>query len=232
MSDLITIKDGEAVTTSLAIAAGTKNDHASVIKLVRKHRADLESFGLVRFEIQPRQVGQHGGADIEFAVLNEQQSALVIAFMRNSEIVRSFKVALVKGFFEMRAKLNAPDPLADLPPEQQALVALMVDNVKIKAKQAELEAEQAIQQESIKRIEAKQSAFEEGHSFFTVMGFCALRGIKLAMRDMQRLGRAAGTLSREKSIPIDKVRDARYGVVNAYHETTLEAALVKIHGGM
>ncbi|WP_409266803.1 hypothetical protein [Massilia sp. BHUDP2] len=124
------------------------------------------------------------------------------------------------------------DPFAMLPPEQRALVQLMCDNVQIKARQAEIEAKQNEQQESIKRIEAKQSAFENGHSFFTAMGFCGLRDIKLSMRDMQRLGRRAGAISRKRGVPIDRVRDARYGMVNSYHEETLAQALNEIHGGM
>ena len=64
---IVIIKDGDAVTTTLAIAEGTLNDHASVIALARRYQADLEDFGLVRFEIRPREAGQHGGGDTEFA---------------------------------------------------------------------------------------------------------------------------------------------------------------------
>jgi hypothetical protein len=124
------------------------------------------------------------------------------------------------------------DPLALLPPEQRALVALMCENAEIKARQSQIEAKQVEQGEAIKRIEVKQSAFENGHSFFTAIGFCALRDIKLSLRDMQRLGRRAGAISRKKGVPIDKVRDARYGMVNSYHEETLTQALNEIHGGM
>lgn len=100
--------DGQPVTTSLAIAEGTNVSHEAVIKLVRTHSTVLESFGLLRFEIRPRLEGQHGGADVEYAILNEAQSSLLIAFMRNSAVVVMFKVALVKGFFDMRAALAAP----------------------------------------------------------------------------------------------------------------------------
>lgn len=99
---------GKAVTTSLAIAEGTENEHASVIKLVRTYQADLEEFGLVRFEIRPRPEGQHGGAVVEFATLNEQQSTLLLTYMRNSDIVRRFKKALVKAFFELMQQAAKP----------------------------------------------------------------------------------------------------------------------------
>lgn len=72
----------------------------------------------MRFQIVPRIEGQHGGGNVEFAYLNEPQAALLIAFMRNSEIVVKFKVALVKGFYDMRAQLAskpAPQPVHPLP---------------------------------------------------------------------------------------------------------------------
>lgn len=97
--EIVSLIDGEAVTTTLAIAIGCNVDHASVIKLVRTYQADLEEFGLLRFEIQPRPIGQHGGADTEFAILNEQQSTLIMTYMRNSPVVREFKKTLVKEFW-------------------------------------------------------------------------------------------------------------------------------------
>jgi hypothetical protein len=54
-----------------------------VIKLVRRHQAALESFGKVGFQIRPRSKGAHGGGDVEFALLNEHQAALIISFMPN-----------------------------------------------------------------------------------------------------------------------------------------------------
>jgi hypothetical protein len=126
----------------------------------------------------------------------------------------------------------AIDPLAGLPADQRALIAVMVDNAVIKAKQSEQDAIQAAHGESIKRIEAKQSAIENGASFFTVIGYGAFRGIKFTLTDAAALGRRASALSKAKGIAIDKVRDPRFGEVNSYHESMLEQALADMHGGM
>ncbi|NNA98823.1 Rha family transcriptional regulator [Pseudomonas gessardii] len=107
---IVIIKDGDAVTTTLAIAEGTLNDHASVIALARRYQSDLEDFGLVRFEIRPREAGQHGGGDTEFAILNEPQSTLLLTFMRNTDIVRAFKKKLVREFWEMVQQRNQRGP--------------------------------------------------------------------------------------------------------------------------
>lgn len=100
-TEIVSLIDGQVVTTTLAIASGCKVDHASVIKLVRTYQADLEEFGLVGFEIQPRPLGQHGGSDTEYALLNEQQSTLIMTYMRNSPVVREFKKTLVKEFWSL-----------------------------------------------------------------------------------------------------------------------------------
>lgn len=106
--EVVTLHDGQAVTTTVAIAAGTGVSHEAVIKLVRSYRADMEEFGLVRFEIGARSTGQHGGGDVEYAILNEEQSALVLSYMRNNDIVRQFKKSLIREFFKMRSQLGAP----------------------------------------------------------------------------------------------------------------------------
>ena len=96
MNAIVTIINDTPVTTSLAIAEGTENDHASVIKLVRAYQSDLEEFGLLDFKSEST-----GGRPTEYAILNEQQSTLILTYMRNSEIVRAFKKRLVKSFYEL-----------------------------------------------------------------------------------------------------------------------------------
>ena len=103
---IVTLVDGQPVTTTLAIAEGTELDHASVIKLVRTYQADLEEFGRVGFEIRPF-VAAGGLQQREFATLNEPQSTLILTYMRNSDIVRGFKKRLVKAFFMLAKGVQA-----------------------------------------------------------------------------------------------------------------------------
>ncbi len=102
---IVIIKDGDAVTTTLAIAEGTFNDHASVIKLVRTYQADLEEFGLLDFKSEST-----GGRPTEYAFLNEPQSTLLLTYMRNTDIVRAFKKKLVREFWEMVQQRNQRAP--------------------------------------------------------------------------------------------------------------------------
>jgi phage regulator Rha-like protein len=109
--------DGEPFTTSLVIADETGNEHASVMRLIRTHLDDLSEIGLVRFEIRPRLQGQHGGADTEYAILDEPSAALLITNLRGNAVVFDFRKRLVAGFYAMRAALTQPqidlsDPIA------------------------------------------------------------------------------------------------------------------------
>lgn len=102
MNELVFLNDNnEAVTTSLAIAEGSQVEHRAVLQLLRNNLNDFNEFGRVAFETQPFETA--GGIQKrEVAILNEQQATLLFSYMRNSEIVKQFKIRLVKKFYEMR----------------------------------------------------------------------------------------------------------------------------------
>lgn len=103
--NIVTLSSDQPVTTTFAIAEGTNNDHASVIKLARTYLVDLEEFGRVGFQIAPFETAG-GVQQREIAVLNEQQSTLLMTYMRNNEVVREFKKRLVKEFWAMSQKMR------------------------------------------------------------------------------------------------------------------------------
>lgn len=108
MSELVLLHHNEPMTTSLAIAEGTENTHQAVMKMVKTYVSELQNFGEVGFQIRLNPQG----SPTEFAFLNEPQATLLITFLRNSEIVVRFKVALVKAFYELRGQLAAAVPPA------------------------------------------------------------------------------------------------------------------------
>ena len=66
---------------------------------------ELEKFGSLSFEmINPTATG---GRPKKIYYLNEQQATLLTTFMKNSKIVREFKVKLVREFFKMREFINS-----------------------------------------------------------------------------------------------------------------------------
>lgn len=106
MLDIVAVNEqGEPVTTSAAIADGTARAHHGMIQLIRENLNDFKEFGGVAFEMRPFDTA--GGRQTrEVAVLNEHQATLLITFMRNTGIVKEFKIRLVKAFFDMRDELR------------------------------------------------------------------------------------------------------------------------------
>lgn len=102
---IVSIWDGEGVTTSLTIAEGGEQPHKAVLQLIRNHDSDLSEIGGgVQFSRLPFETA--GGTQMrEMAHLNEQQSSLLLTYMRNNEIVQSFKKRLIRAFYE---KLQSP----------------------------------------------------------------------------------------------------------------------------
>ena len=87
--NLITIQNNTPLVSSLIIAENTGNDHRSVYRLITNYTSDFSEFGMVRFEIAGQKT---------ISMLNEDQAALLITFLKNTEKVRAFKVALIKEF--------------------------------------------------------------------------------------------------------------------------------------
>lgn len=98
---------GELRVSSLDVAGRTGNEHRAVLQLVNSYVDDFEQFGRIAFEMRPFETA--GGVQtMRVAHLNEAQATLLITFMRNSEIVRRFKVELVRQFQQMKAALTRP----------------------------------------------------------------------------------------------------------------------------
>lgn len=101
MNDLVMIKSDEVYTTSEIIAEGAEVNYRSVQRLIEKYENDLSEFGRVRFQITPFET--NGGIqNKKLYYLNEEQAALIITYLKNTEVVRRFKKELVRQFFAMR----------------------------------------------------------------------------------------------------------------------------------
>lgn len=95
----------EPYTTADTVAQYAQVRHKTVNELIRKHEKDLEEFGTLRFEMEAVERAR-GVKYAKVYHLNEQQATLLITYLRNTERVRQFKKALVRGFFEARQELS------------------------------------------------------------------------------------------------------------------------------
>lgn len=107
MNELVLIKPigsrMEPYTTADAVAEYAQVRADTVNRLIRKHKNDLKEFGNVGFEI--RKLPGIGRPE-KLYHLNEQQATLLVTYLKNTEPVRRFKKALVRGFFEARQELT------------------------------------------------------------------------------------------------------------------------------
>lgn len=126
--------DGSLIVSSLTIAEGSGVEHRAVLQLIGSSLADLEEFGQVAFEMRPG----YNNSQVRVALLNEQQSTLLMTYQRNTTQVRAFKLALVKAFFEMAKQLQAK-PLSGAELMAQALIEAHSTMASYRARVEELE---------------------------------------------------------------------------------------------
>jgi phage antirepressor YoqD-like protein len=105
--NLITSEGNVPRVDSITIADGAGVTHHAVLQLIRTYQSDLERYGRVAFEMQTFATAG-GTQQREVALLCERQATLLLSFMRNSEVVRTFKIKLVDEFYRMAQALQAP----------------------------------------------------------------------------------------------------------------------------
>ena len=94
----------EVVTNHIVIAEYAGIERTSLRLLINKHKKDFEQFGKLIFEIST--LPDSRGQKVKIYQLNRNQ-AMMITYLDNTEVVRNFKIALVKRFDEMEKELYA-----------------------------------------------------------------------------------------------------------------------------
>ncbi len=105
MSHIITLHNNQPTVSHRVIADGTGNHPQNIKELMDDYKSDFEEFGVIRFETEKGK-----GRPTVTYYLNESQATLLLTYLRNSTIVRAFKVALVKEFYKMREELYQKQP--------------------------------------------------------------------------------------------------------------------------
>lgn len=101
MEELVKVIKNEVFTDSMVVAQGTGNEHHSVTRIIRNYIEDFKEFGEIQF-MDLKSKNSKGGRPIKIYLLNEQQATLLMTYLGNNEIVRSFKKKLVQQFYQMR----------------------------------------------------------------------------------------------------------------------------------
>ena len=162
-----------------------------------------------------------GGTPAKVLLVTETGYSMLVKTF-SDDLAWTVQRQLVKSYF---AKPSLPvDPLAGLSVENRALVAMMCEQAAIRTEQAALARTQAEQADAILRIESNQIAAVASVQSFTALGYNIYRDLELSKAELTKLGKLASANSKARSLTIDKVADHRYGLVNSYHITALDAA--------
>ncbi len=93
---------GEPRVDSRVLAKQLGNKHKNTMALIERYTLKIKQFGLLPFQTEARPVGQHGGGDARFALLNEDQAFFLLALSRNTDRVVELKSSLILAFREAR----------------------------------------------------------------------------------------------------------------------------------
>ena len=107
LPQIIEIVNETPVVSHRVVAEYTSNKAVSIANLINRHKADFEEFGALHFKNEGLERDGRGEVQQKTFYLNEQQATLLFTYMQNSEIVRNFKIALVKAFYELRDNIPA-----------------------------------------------------------------------------------------------------------------------------
>jgi len=103
MTSIIEVVEDIPRVSHRVIAEKTENTQRAINQLVRDNLQDFQDFGTLHVDESSIQTA--GGLQVQKTYyLNEPQATLLMTYLRNSEIVKRFKIALVKEFYILKEK--------------------------------------------------------------------------------------------------------------------------------
>lgn len=204
--------------SSLEIAERTGKEHKHVLRDIRTM---IDQLGSPNLDSNQYQV-VIGNNNKTYEILLDKELTLVLATGYNVPL----RLKIIKRWQELEAVQDKP-----VMDELEMVIASAQHLMAVKKEQKEQAIRLNQLEESNREILARQNAIVEGLKFFTVLGYANLNNLQhLILKDAQLIGKRAAHLSRERNIPIDKVRDPRFGQVNAYAEAILNEIVAEYLG--
>ena len=85
---------GELRADSRAFAPKMDIRHRQLMDNIRKYQSKFEELGLLPFEKEARSEGRHGGGDVIYALLNEDQAYFLLTLSRFFQKSEGFRLKL------------------------------------------------------------------------------------------------------------------------------------------
>jgi Rha family phage regulatory protein len=207
---VVRVEGARALTNSRDVAAYFEKRHADIMRDIR-----------ALIDAEP-DLGERNFALTSYLDESNRQSpcydmdrdgfALLAMGFTGSKALQ-FKLTYIRTFDAMEAELANRSTVRD--PAKRALIEALQNLDRV-------EQHQIIQDDRIHRIEARQSAIENGCDFFEVKGFARYHNIPIDLPTAISLGTRAAKLSRQLGIRIGAVPNASHGTHNTYHTSILE----------
>lgn len=70
-----------------------------------------------------------------------------------------------------------------------------------------------------------QSKTNNTPDYYSVVGYCALKGIDIDLKEAKKIGRAASKFCKENNLSIDSLPDPRFGRINTYPYRVLDSII-------
>lgn len=91
------------------LAPELNHRHRTILESLDKYKTQFDTLGLLPFQTEARSQGLHGGGDVRYFLLNEDQCYFLLTLMRNNEKIVESKLKLVKAFRDARKQLAERD---------------------------------------------------------------------------------------------------------------------------
>jgi len=126
-------------------------------------------------------------------------------------------------FIECEKRALQPQPV---PQVSDARTAALIDMLVKQDALEQAQRKQASELEAVKQAVAiVEARTQPENEYFTVAGYARLKGLTVDLNAASGLGKRCATLSKKEGKPIGQTRDPRWGIVNTYHESILQAVI-------
>jgi DNA-damage-inducible protein D len=197
-------------------------------KVVERAMASARNTGYIVEEVfrrSPENPSEQGGRPREDFKLTREAAYLTAL---NGDPNKG-EVALAQAYFVTRtreaetAALAIPSPAVAV--NDIAIMRGLLDILEAERHRiAAVEATQAQQSERQREIEARMDGIEGMHDWFAALAYAKMNGLVTERSYLQRLGTAAGRITRRENLEPKKAQHALYGTVNTYPLFALDEA--------
>lgn len=223
---ILNTKTGEAFASASAIARMVSTSEKIIDPKQITSYGETLCRGLKIDKPFESQIQTNGG--VQGVKLYDEKAIREFAKKYNPDLLDKFAECGIRVYlhqlagFEVTSSAIATKPVDPI----DALIVGLQEIKAIQARQAQLEKETSDLKEIVQHHDCElDRVFNPNGHYFSILGYFRLKGVNVSLAEALRLGRKASKLSMQQGVPVDTVKDPRFGKVNAYSEHILDQLL-------